>query len=141
MSVVYTATAYPAGWLSDRFPRTALLTIGMAVLVVADVVLALAQGYGLLFTGIALWGLHLGLTQGILASLVADVAPSDYRGTAFGVFNLASGAGLLLASGVVGWTWDQHGPTLAFCVAAAFAFVAMGLTWPLGRRAASSTRE
>lgn len=124
MSLVYTATAYPAGRLSDRVSRTTLLALGMAVLVVADVVLALANGYTLLFAGIALWGLHMGLTQGILASLIADVAPAEYRGTAFGVFNLASGGGLLLASGLAGWTWDRYGASLTFWLGAGVALLA-----------------
>lgn len=124
MSLVYTATAYPAGHLSDRVSRTTLLALGMAALVAADVALALANGYALLFTGIALWGLHMGLTQGILASLITDVAPSEYRGTAFGVFNLVSGGGLLVASGLAGWVWDQHGAPLTFWLGAGVALVA-----------------
>ncbi len=125
MSVVYTLTAYPAGRLSDRVSRSTVLAIGMAVLVLADIALALADGYALLFAGIALWGLHLGLTQGILASLIADVAPDAYRGTAFGVFNLLSGAGLLLASGGAGWLWDRHGAPAAFWAGAVVAVVGM----------------
>lgn len=124
MSIVYSLTAYPAGWLSDRLSRTKLLALGMLVLAVADLVLASAIGYGLLFAGIALWGLHMGLTQGILATLIADVAPAAYRGTAFGVFNLLSGAGLLAASGVAGWLWDRHGPATTFWAGAMIALIA-----------------
>lgn len=124
MSLVYTATAYPAGHLSDRVPRKLLLALGMAALAAADVALALCDGYGLLFAGIALWGLHMGLTQGILASLITDAAPTAYRGTAFGVFNLVSGGGLLVASGLAGWLWDRHGAPLTFWVGATLALVA-----------------
>lgn len=74
----------------------------MAVLAIADVALAWANGYVLLFAGIALWGLHIGLTTGILAILIADVSPGAYRGTIFGMFNLLSGAGLLAASVLAG---------------------------------------
>ena len=84
MSVVYAASAYPAGWLSDRMPRQRVLAAGMAVLVLADACLALARGPLLLFIGIALWGLHMGMTQGILASMVADRVPASYRATGFG---------------------------------------------------------
>ncbi len=125
MSVVYTLSAYPAGKLSDRISRATLLAAGMVVLVAADVVLALAGNHALLFAGIALWGLHLGLTQGIFASLVADVSPAEYRGTAFGVFNLVSGAALLIASGVAGALWDHYGPSMTFWVGAVIAAVAM----------------
>ncbi|MHB8912850.1 MAG: MFS transporter, partial [Lysobacter sp.] len=125
MSIVYTFTAYPAGRLSDSLSRSKLLALGMAVLAAADVALALADGYGLLFAGIALWGLHLGLTQGILASMIADVAPAAYRGTAFGMFNLLSGAGLLAASGVAGWLWDRHGPATTFWAGTAVAGIAV----------------
>ncbi|MEY2855217.1 MAG: hypothetical protein RL030_2349 [Pseudomonadota bacterium] len=124
MSVVYAATAWPAGRLSDQMSRTTLLALGMAAMVVADVLLALAGGYTLLFAGIAVWGLHMGLTQGILASLITDVAPERYRGTAFGVFNLASGVGLLVASGMAGWLWDRHGAAAAFWAGAGVALLA-----------------
>ncbi len=135
MSLVYSATAWPAGHLSDRMSRTTLLALGMLALVAADVLLALANGYTLLFAGIALWGLHMGLTQGILASLITDVAPERYRGTAFGVFNLASGAGLLLASGVAGWLWDQHGAATTFWAGAGVALAATASTLAFSVRA------
>ncbi|MFO1494889.1 MAG: MFS transporter [Lysobacterales bacterium] len=124
MSVVYALSAYPAGRLSDRMPRSALLALGMAILAIADVALALAESYPLLFTGIALWGLHMGLTQGILASLITDTTPAAYRGTAFGVFNLVAGVGLLLASAAAGWLWDSHGPAAAFWLGAIIAALA-----------------
>lgn len=123
MSGVYALTAYPAGRLSDRVPRRWLLGIGMAMLAAADAVLALANGYGLLFLGIGLWGLHMGLTQGILATLITDTAPAAHRGTAFGVFNLLSGAALLSASALAGWLWDHHGPALAFWAGAGIALL------------------
>ncbi|MCA1714936.1 MAG: MFS transporter, partial [Gammaproteobacteria bacterium] len=87
MSLVYTVTAYPAGRLSDRIPRRGLLLAGIAMLVAADAVLALAYTPAVVFVGVALWGAHMGLTQGILATLVADVAPARHRGTAYGMFN------------------------------------------------------
>jgi MFS family permease len=124
MSVVYTLTAYPVGRLSDRVSRTTLLALGMLALVAADAVLALANGDGLLFLGIALWGLHMGMTQGLLATLIADVSPVAYRGTAFGVFNLMSGAGLLAASALAGWLWDRHGPPATFWAGASLALIA-----------------
>ena len=125
MSIAYTLSAYPAGWLSDRVPRHWLLGAGMAVLVVADVALASADGLRMLFAGIALWGLHMGLTQGILASLVADVAPAEHRSTAFGVFNLFAGAALLAASVLAGWLWDAFGPATAFWFGAGTSAVAV----------------
>jgi MFS family permease len=124
MSVAYALSAYPAGRLSDRLSRWWLLAIGMGVLAIADIALALADGYPLLFAGIALWGLHMGLTQGILATLIADVAPHAYRGTAFGMFNLLSGAGLLAASVLAGWLWDRHGPAATFWAGAGIAVLA-----------------
>lgn len=139
MSIVYTLTAYPAGRLSDRLPRKGLLAIGMLALATADIALALAQGYGWLFAGIALWGLHMGLTQGILAALVADAAPASYRGTAFGVFNLLSGAGLLVASGLAGWLWDRHGPPATFWTGAALALLAAVCVPLLSRKPSTTT--
>ena len=133
MSVVYSVVAYPAGKLSDRLPRTTLLAAGMAALALADVVLARADGLVAVFAGIALWGLHMGLTQGILASLVSDVAPVEYRGTAFGAFSLVSGALLLASSAAAGLLWDQFTPAATFWFGAAIAALAALLALPLGR--------
>ena len=71
-------------------------------------------------TGVALWGVHMGITQGLLATMVADTAPADLRGTAYGIFNLVSGIAMLAASAVAGLLWDRSGrqsrstPVLAF---------------------------
>ena len=130
MSVVYALSAYPAGKLSDRMPRQRVLALGMAMLVLADVALALAQGELLLFAGIALWGLHMGLTQGILATLIADRVPAAYRATAFGMFNLVSGVALLVASGTAGALWERYDPAAAFWAGAAVATVAALLSLP-----------
>ena len=124
MSVVYSLTAYPIGRLSDRLSRKWLLAAGMLVLTFADIALASANGYALLFAGIALWGLHMGMTQGLLATMITDVSPPEYRGTAFGVFNLLSGVGLLAASGLAGWLWDRHGPPATFFAGAVIALLA-----------------
>ena len=124
MSVVYAGSAYPAGKASDRLPRHLVLAAGMLALVLADVVLAMAQGQRLLFLGVGLWGLHMGLSQGILATLIADTVPPAYRGTGFGVFNLVSGLGLLAASVAAGWLWDAHGPAATFRAGAGVALLA-----------------
>lgn len=136
MSAAYALTAYPAGQLSDRIPRSALLAIGMAMLVLADATLAISHGPATLFVGIALWGLHMGLTQGILASMIADVAPADHRGTAFGVFNLVSGFALLAASVLAGWLWDRHGPAWTFWTGAGCALLTLLLIPLLSSRPA-----
>lgn len=130
MSVVYALSAYPAGKLSDRLPREHVLAMGMGVLVLADVALAMAGGEVLLFVGIALWGLHMGLTQGVLASLVADRVPAAYRATAFGMFNLISGIALLVASGMAGALWQYVAPTATFWAGALVAAVSAVLCLP-----------
>jgi MFS family permease len=132
MSAVYALTAYPAGHLSDRMPREAFLAVGMAMLVMADVALALARTPAGLFVGVALWGLHMGLTQGMVASMIADVAPAEHRGTAFGIFNLVSGLALLAASVVAGWLWDQHGPAWTFWTGAGCSVLTLILIPVLG---------
>jgi MFS family permease len=124
MSVVYTLSAYPAGMLSDRIARVRVLALGMLVLVLADLALALAQDWRLVFAGIALWGLHLGLSQGVLASMIADRVPTAYRGTAFGVFNLASGLALLVASAAAGLLWDRVSPAATFWAGAGISLLA-----------------
>jgi MFS family permease len=127
MSLVYAAGAYPFGKLSDRMSHSTLLAWGLLVLIVADVLLAYADRGPLLWAGIGLWGLHMAMTQGLLATMVADTAPSDLRGTAFGFFNLVSGIALLLASGVAGLLWDRWGAPVTFLAGAAFTAVALAV--------------
>jgi MFS family permease len=124
MSLVYAVVAYPAGSAADRGFGPRLLSAGIAALIAADVVLANASGAAVLFAGVALWGLHMGLTQGLLAALVAASAPPDLRGTAFGVFNLVCGIALFVASVLAGWLWDTFGPSLTFYAGAGFTLVA-----------------
>ena len=127
MSLVYAAGAYPFGKLSDRMSHSALLAWGLVVLIAADVLLAFANRGLLMWAGIALWGLHMAMTQGLLATMVADTAPSGLRGTAFGFFNLVSGVALLLASGVAGLLWDTWGAPVTFLAGAAFSAVALAV--------------
>ena len=130
MSLVYAAVAFPAGRAADRGHATALLSAGLAALVASDVVLALAASAAGVLAGAALWGLHMALTQGLLAALVAATAPDDLRGTAFGVFNLASGIALLVASTLAGFLWQAIGPAATFLAGAAFTAIAWAaLTW------------
>jgi len=124
MNVVYAATAIPAGQAADRISRRALLLWGLGMLVAADLVLAHASGAGEVLAGAALWGLHMGLTQGLLSAIVADTAPADLRGTAFGVFNLATGVFLLLASTLAGLLWSAFGAQTTFLAGAVFTVLA-----------------
>lgn len=136
MNLVYAAVATPAGSLSDRIDRRILLAAGLGVLVLADVALAMLPSISGVLFGVALWGLHMGLTQGVLAALVADAAPGHLRGTAFGVFNLASGGAMLAASALAGLLWTGFGPSATFVAGAAFAgLAALGLVFVLRRRA------
>ena len=126
MNAVYAATAYPFGKLSDRMSHTRLLLAGLAVLVVADALLAASTHWAVMLVGVGLWGVHMGMTQGLLAAMVADVAPADLRGTAYGFFNLMSGLAMLLASVVAGALWEGFGAAATFGAGAAFSVVAMG---------------
>lgn len=125
MNVVYALSAYPLGALSDQVDRRLMLAIGFATLIVADALLAIAPNLLFVMAGVALWGLHMGLTQGLLAALVADEAPQILRGTAFGVFNFVSGIALLLASLIAGVLWEVIGPAATFIAGAIF--TALGL--------------
>ena len=124
MSVVYAIVSYPAGVAADQKRQGMLLSGGFFALIIADVVLAHASSMGGVLAGTAVWGVHMGLTQGVLAALVAEAAPADLRGTAFGLFNLVSGIALLIASALAGWLWDSFGPAETFYVGAAFAALA-----------------
>ncbi len=124
MSFVYSLSSYPAGVLSDRIGRGGLLISGLLILVIADVVLASSGSVWPMLGGIALWGLHMGLTQGVLSTLVADTAPAELRGTAFGAFSLVSGIATLLASVIAGLVWDRFGEAPVFFTGGVFAALA-----------------
>jgi MFS family permease len=124
MSVTFMLTAYPAGVLSDRMSRPLLLALGCAVMVAADLAMAFSTSLLGVFAGIALWGVHLGLTEGIFSALTADAAPATLRGTAFGVVNLARGLMLVAASALAGALWSWHGPRATFLAGAALATLA-----------------
>jgi MFS family permease len=125
MNLVYALAAYPLGKLADRVSYLTLLGAGLGILIVADLVLAQAQGLAAVALGVALWGLHLGMTQGLLATMVAAAAPAHLRGTAFGIFNLASGIAMLVASVLAGLLWVRLGPAATFYAGALFAAVAL----------------
>lgn len=124
MNVFYAGAAYPAGAAADRFHPRTLLLIGLALLIAADMVLAAARGALGVFAGVALWGLHMAFTQGLLSKLVADTVPTQLRGTGFGIFNLVSGGALLLASVLAGVLWSAIGPAATFLAGAGFAALA-----------------
>ncbi len=125
MSIVYAMVAYPAGVLADRGRQRTLLSSGLLALIVADVILANAASAAHVLIGTTVWGVHMGLTQGVLAALVAETAPADMYGTAFGLFNLVSGLALLIASALAGWLWSAFGPTATFYAGATFTTLAL----------------
>ena len=121
MSAVYMLSAWPAGILSDRIPRLGILVVGCLVMLGADLLLAFGRGEVIVLTGIGLWGLHMGLTEGLLAAYVADAAPPDLRGSAFGAMNLVRGVVLLFASLAAGALWTSGGPQATFSAGAVMA--------------------
>jgi MFS family permease len=137
MNVIYALSAYPFGKLSDRMSHAKLLMLGLLVLIAADLVLASSNHWSVVLGGVALWGIHMGITQGLLATMVSMTAPADLRGTAFGVFNLASGIALLIASVTAGLLWDQFGAAYTFYAGAGFSVLALlGLVWQSRKAAA-----
>jgi len=134
MSGVYAASAYPFGKLSDRIDHRRLLALGMVVLIASDLALAAAHGWVGLGVGVVLWGLHMGMTQGLLAAMVADTAPADLRGTAFGFFNLLSGMAMLASSAIAGLLWDRIGSAFTFYAGAGFAALTLGALGVLRQR-------
>ncbi|MHA3061789.1 MFS transporter [Acinetobacter sp. ANC 4636] len=130
MNLVYALSAYPFGKLSDRMNHKVLLALGLIVLISADLVLAMNTHWSVMLTGVALWGVHMGMTQGLLATMVADTAPADLRGTAYGFFNLVSGLAMLLASVLAGLLWDRLGASFTFYAGATFCIITLiGLVW------------
>ncbi len=143
MNIVYALAAYPFGKLSDRVSHVRLLAGGLVVLIAADLVLVAGSHWSAMLGGVALWGIHLGMTQGLLATMVADTAPADLRGTAFGFFNLVSGLAMLVASLVAGLLWDSLGAAFTFYAGVAFCLVTLlALAWrPACARQAPVRRE
>ena len=126
MNVVYALSAYPAGLLADRLDRRHLMAAGLVALIASDLTLAWAPGLAAVAVGVALWGLHMGLTQGVFATMIADAAPAQLRGSAFGFFNLAGGIAMLIASALAGFLWGRFGAAATFYAGAGFAVVALG---------------
>lgn len=135
MNVAYAASSYPGGALSDRMGRRGILALGVALLIAADAALALAGSLGAVALGVVLWGLHMGLSQGLVAALVADAAPPERRGTAFGLYNLASGLALFAASAAAGLLWDRFGPAATFAIGGAVAAATLAALAALPRAA------
>ncbi len=125
MNLIYAVAAYPFGKLSDVMSHRRLLAIGLAVLVLADAALAYSNHWAWVWAGISLWGLHMGMTQGLLATMVADAAPEDLRGTAYGFFNLVSGLAMLVASALAGLLWDRWGASWTFIAGGLFSALAL----------------
>jgi MFS family permease len=125
MNVVYAASAYPMGTLSDRTDRRVIMAAGFAVLIVADIVLAAAPNLWMVMLGVGLWGLHMGMTQGLLAALVAETTPPAFRGTAFGMFHLVTGLAMLAASVIAGLLWQAIGPSATFFAGAALTTIGL----------------
>ena len=121
MSAAYAASAFPCGRLFDQGWHRSLLAAGIIFLIAADLVLALGNSIASAFVGAALWGMHMGATQGVLAAMVAEAAPTDLRATAFGCFNFASGIALLAASVMAGALWATLGPAATFLASAVIA--------------------
>ena len=125
MHAVYGLTAYPVGRLSDRVGRTGLLVLSILVLIAAYGALAVASGIAAFVLGIVLWGLHMGLSQGLLATLIADTAPAEMKGTAFGFFNLMTGLVVLIGNIAAGLIWDAYGSGATFLTGAALSVLAL----------------
>lgn len=144
MNIVYALSSYPVGHLSDRMRREWFLLWGILVLAFSDLALGFADGPYIAFLGVVLWGLHMGLTQGTLAALVADTCGSYLRGTAYGVFNLFSAISLLFASIVAGFLWDRFGAKITFFFGAGFSILsllALLSTSPLWSRRSSTEKK
>ena len=127
MNIIYALSAYPAGKLADRISHNRLMVAGLVILISADLILAYAADLAFVFSGVILWGLHMGMTQGLLATMVAKAAPERLRGTAFGIFNLISGIAMLCAGLLAGGLWDIYGASVTFYTGAIIAFITLVL--------------
>lgn len=140
MNVVYSLAAYPFGRLADRVSHTKLLSIGLVILIVADVSLAINDSLWMTLAGVILWGVHMGMTQGLFAMMIAEAAPADLRGTAFGIFSLMSGVTMLVASATAGLLWDRFGAASTFHAGAIIGLLALLFTSSLAVRTSPPDR-
>jgi len=130
MNVVYSLTAYPFGKLADKVSHRRILGLGLLVLILSDLILGTNDRWWGVLVGVACWGIHMGMTQGLLATMVANTAPPDLKGTAFGFFNLVSGVAMLFASGIAGMLWTRLGSSFTFYAGATFSAAALlALAW------------
>jgi predicted MFS family arabinose efflux permease len=127
MSLAYAFSAYPVGIMSDDMNKKRLLAIGLLLLILADLALAQATSISVLMLGVALWGLHMGFSQGILATMVAEATPQDLKVTAYGLFNFITGLLMLFASLTAGWLWESYGSEFTFYCGAVFSFLALSI--------------
>lgn len=140
MSFAYALSAYPAGRLFDRLGWPVALGLSLVFLVAANLFLALSYDVASAFAGIALWGLHMGFSQGVLAAMVAAAAPEQLRASAFGLFNMAAAVLLFLASLIAGVLWEAFSPAVPFVAGAIFTGLSLlallaGLPWiPVAKR-------
>ena len=142
MNMIYAACAYPFGQLSDSTSHGKLLAWGLVVLIAADALLAYSNHWAWVWAGISLWGLHMAMTQGLLATMVANTAPADLRGAAYGFFNLMSGIAMLVASGLAGLLWDQFGASFTFVTGMVFSAAALlALIWKARKERTSETLQ
>ena len=137
MNIAYAVSAYPVGALSDHIDRITVLILGLLLLLAADLMLGFSTGIVGVGFGVILWGLHMGFTQGLLATLVTDAVPAELRGTAFGMFNLVTGVALLAASVIAGLLWDVAGPRGTFLAGATFTAMTLAGLLPLRARLTS----
>ena len=118
MNIIYAFGAYPAGILSDKVNRKVVLLIGIVLLIIANIILAMADDFFMLVLGIIFWGMHMAFTQGLLATMVTDTTAPEIRGTAYGIFNFVCGIAMLLSSIIAGILWDQLGSSSTFIAGA-----------------------
>ncbi|MBU0990988.1 MAG: MFS transporter [Proteobacteria bacterium] len=138
MNVCYALTAFPAGRLSDRIGRPGLMTGGLIILIISDMILCHAKSFPGILSGAALWGMHMGMTQGLLSAMVADASGPAYRGTAFGLFSMACGVAMLISCLIAGWLWDRFGAPATFLGGAVFSTGALAIYILLNKYAGKS---
>jgi MFS family permease len=137
MGLVYGIAAFPCGALADRIDRRVQIRVGIGVLFGCYLVLATATDPWQAALGAALWGLQMGIIEGLMAAAISDAAPANLRGTAFGLYYFCTGLASLAASVAAGILWAQGGPALTFTIGAAVAVLAGAMAFfvPMGRRA------
>lgn len=122
-NLIYSLSAFPAGMAADRFGKKRIMMIGFILFAFIYYGFAVAGSATTAWVLFGLYGIFMGLTEGVQKAFLTTIIPSDFKATAFGIYNTAIGLALFPASLIGGWLWDRVSPSATFYYGSAMAAV------------------